>query len=65
MQLQRKPKGKAEIFTGSMADVSFLLIIFFMLTTVLGALRGIDLQLPPKNSQARTSERSSEWTVVS
>jgi biopolymer transport protein ExbD len=36
----------SEIFTGSMADISFLLIIFFMITSAFSATRGLDFALP-------------------
>ncbi len=37
---------ESEIFTGSMADISFLLIIYFMVTSVFSATKGLDFQLP-------------------
>ena len=45
MQLKKKTIG-SEIFTGSMADVSFLLIIYFMITSAFSATRGLDFALP-------------------
>lgn len=36
----------AEIPTSSMADVAFLLIIFFLVTSTFAATRGLDFQLP-------------------
>ena len=42
----KKKKLSAEIFTGSMADVTFLLIIFFMVTSVFSASRGFEFSLP-------------------
>ena len=41
-----KKKIESEIFTGSMADISFLLIIFFMITSAFSATRGLDFALP-------------------
>ncbi len=41
-----KKKVESEIFTGSMADISFLLIIFFMITSAFSATRGLDFALP-------------------
>jgi len=41
----RTPSG--EIPTSSMADIAFLLIIYFMLTVTFSATRGLDLGLPP------------------
>lgn len=42
MRIQRKPRSEAHLFTGTMADVSFLLIIFFMVTAVFSATKGLD-----------------------
>lgn len=38
-----------EINTGSMADIAFLLLIFFLVTTTLEIDSGISLKIPPKN----------------
>jgi biopolymer transport protein ExbD len=45
MALQVK-KEEPEIPTASMADIAFLLIVFFMLTTVFSANKGIEHVLP-------------------
>lgn len=50
MKLKKKDVG-SEIFTGSMADIAFLLIIYFMVTSVFSATRGLDFQLPKDSSQ--------------
>jgi biopolymer transport protein ExbD len=42
----KKKKIASEIFTGSMADISFLLIIYFMITSAFSATRGLDFALP-------------------
>ena len=42
----KKEKIASEIFTGSMADISFLLIIYFMITSAFSATRGLDFALP-------------------
>jgi biopolymer transport protein ExbD len=47
----KKKDVESEIFTGSMADISFLLIIYFMVTSVFSATRGLDFQLPEDSSQ--------------
>lgn len=41
---QKKPDD--EIPTSSMADIAFLLIIYFMVTTTFAATRGLDFALP-------------------
>lgn len=50
MKLQKK-KEEPEIPTASMADIAFLLIVFFMLTTVISATKGIDHRLPQDLNQ--------------
>jgi len=42
----KKKDIQSEIFTGSMADISFLLIIYFMITSAFSATRGLDFALP-------------------
>lgn len=37
-----------EIPTSSMADIAFLLVIYFMLTVTFAATQGLDLALPPE-----------------
>ena len=49
MKIKKKTIG-SEIFTGSMADVSFLLIIYFMITSAFSANRGLDFALPEDTS---------------
>jgi biopolymer transport protein ExbD len=41
------------IFTGSMADVTFLLIIYFMLTMAFSATKGLDFVVPPEDPSRR------------
>jgi biopolymer transport protein ExbD len=43
----RRNRINQEIPTGPMADISFLLIIFFMVTTVFVVYRGFPVDLPP------------------
>ncbi len=49
MKAIKKKNVESEIFTGSMADISFLLIIYFMVTSVFSATRGLDFQLPDES----------------
>jgi len=46
MRVGRLQRAKAEIPTCSMADIAFLLIIFFMVTTVFRAEIGLLVELP-------------------
>lgn len=46
----------AEIPTASMADIAFLLIIFFMVTTVFSATKGLDFKLPSDEKQTSSTE---------
>lgn len=45
----KKPKVSEEIPTSSMADIAFLLIVYFMVTTTFAATRGLDFSLPPED----------------
>jgi biopolymer transport protein ExbD len=46
MKIQRRVRASEEIPTCSMADIAFLLIIFFLVTTTMSMERGLGLQLP-------------------
>src|SRR5690606_34773292 len=45
--LKRRTNREAEIPTASMADIAFLLLIFFLVTTTIDVDTGIYMELPP------------------
>lgn len=46
VKMKKRKLGEAEIPTGSMADISFLLLLFFLVSTVIDVDTGIGLTLP-------------------
>ena len=53
----KRPEQEAEIPTSSMADIAFLLIIYFMLTTTFAATRGLDFALPKDDNNPPMVEK--------
>ncbi len=56
MKLNREPVSD-EIPTSSMADIAFLLIIYFMVTTTFAATRGLDFSLPKEDDSQPLVEK--------
>jgi biopolymer transport protein ExbD len=56
MGASKARKVSDEIPTSSMADIAFLLIIYFMVTSTFAATRGLDFAFPPEQEQATTIE---------
>jgi biopolymer transport protein ExbD len=48
MIVEKRKKQTAEIPTGSLADMAFLLLTFFLIVTTISSDKGIDLTLPPE-----------------
>ncbi len=57
---RKKKKAPVEIPTSSMADISFLLLLFFLVTTTIDVDTGIDLVLPPWVENAEQVKVKSE-----
>ncbi|MEJ2581522.1 MAG: biopolymer transporter ExbD [Acidobacteriota bacterium] len=55
----KKKEIQSEIFTGSMADISFLLIIYFMITSAFSATRGLDFALPEETDTPEIKQEDS------
>ena len=57
MTFNRKAKVASVIPTASMADISFLLLVFFMVSTVFVRYRGIPVELPDAKSVEKLEMR--------
>lgn len=53
MKIVKKSRVTAEIPNASMSDVAFLLLIFFLVTTIFNVEKGLDLVLPNANTTAK------------
>ena len=56
--LERRNRPSAEIPTSSMADIAFLLIVFFLVTTTMNQDKGIGMQLPPAGEQKKIQRKN-------
>ncbi len=56
MKIERDPPDD-EIPTSSMADIAFLLVIYFMVTTTFAATRGLDFALPEEDDNPPVVEK--------
>lgn len=54
----RKSKVSDEIPASSMADIAFLLLIFFLVTTVFPKDKGLSIVLPEEQEQVEVSQRN-------
>ena len=51
MLLGKRKKVDQEIPTSALPDIIFLLLIFFLVTTTIDAEKGLDLVLPPADTE--------------
>lgn len=49
--IKKKPIAPAEVPTSSMADIAFLLLVFFIVATVIDVDTGIGITLPPMETE--------------
>lgn len=54
--LNKRTREEPEIPAAAMADIAFLLLIFFLVTTTIDADKGIYMQLPPKLTEEEPPE---------
>jgi len=58
MALQKRSRVTATIPTSTMADIAFLLIVFFLVTTSFSHDKGLGLTLPPHGASTRVPSRN-------
>jgi len=62
MKINRKTQSSNEISTSSLPDIIFMLLIFFMVTTVMREFEGLDVVLPrAKNIEKLESKRHTSY----
>lgn len=62
--MQRKERVSDEIPTASLADIAFLLLIFFLTTTVFNEEKGLPIVLPEQQEEAEVSPNNLIFFLV-
>ena len=60
----KKSKASDEVPTSSMADIAFLLIIFFLVTTVFPKDKGLAIVLPEESEQVEVNQKNILHLVI-
>jgi len=58
MVVEKKKERTSEIPTSSLADIAFLLLVFFLVTTTIDVDKGIGLVLPPRGEAKEVSKKN-------
>lgn len=64
MRLQSKRRDVPGVTAGSMADIAFLLLIFFLVTTTIEEDRGVLVKLPPWEEDPEDIKMNDVFTVA-
>ena len=62
--MKKKNRPSGEIPTSSMADIAFLLLVFFLVTTVFDEERGLSIVLPEAENQIEVSPKNILFLMV-
>ncbi len=65
ISLRKKKKTAAEVPSASMSDIAFLLLLFFMTTTMFAREKGLSMLLPEKNEEVKIASRNIMQVLVS
>lgn len=61
---QQKSKASSEVPTSSMADIAFLLLVFFLVTTVFPKDKGLEVVLPEEGEEVAVSQNNILHLIV-
>jgi biopolymer transport protein ExbD len=62
--MRKKERVSGEIPTSSMADIAFLLLVFFLVTTVFDEEKGLQIVLPAPQEQVEISQKNILHLIV-
>jgi biopolymer transport protein ExbD len=62
--MRKKNRVSGEIPTSSMADIAFLLLVFFLVTTVFDEEKGLSIVLPEPQEQVEVSQKNILHIIV-